>query len=385
MEQSSSTPSPDVTPPALNEVRALVQERERFDAWLDALEAKRDSTPERVFTRVRADYRARREGVLTALVAHVTPLSAWAGALAERQSALGAVRATHDEERAEAALRHAVGEFSDDQWDEVRARVDAALQGLESEDAILRAEREDVEQLLQSAQAGAALAQPTPAMPVVAVAAPTPAVPVVKVTTPTPAMGTPVNSVVIDDMQIMNLDDAGLIEIETGTPTHPTAAIADIASLALPESITPQSLTPPTISIDELFGSDGDDDASTTLTPHGADDEIEAAWQESAARGFGRDDQPPRVTQEVAALESFEVYTGPNAAVREATPPAPEEPVAPETVPVRSASGFDDLAFLRSLTASLEQTKTLRCTECNTMNFPTEWYCERCGGELAAL
>jgi rRNA maturation endonuclease Nob1 len=28
---------------------------------------------------------------------------------------------------------------------------------------------------------------------------------------------------------------------------------------------------------------------------------------------------------------------------------------------------------------------TLRCTECGTMNSPTEWYCERCGGELAAL
>ena len=29
--------------------------------------------------------------------------------------------------------------------------------------------------------------------------------------------------------------------------------------------------------------------------------------------------------------------------------------------------------------------KTLRCSECGTMNYPTEWYCERCGGELAAL
>lgn len=31
------------------------------------------------------------------------------------------------------------------------------------------------------------------------------------------------------------------------------------------------------------------------------------------------------------------------------------------------------------------QVKTLRCQECGTMNYPTEWYCERCGGELAAL
>ncbi len=29
--------------------------------------------------------------------------------------------------------------------------------------------------------------------------------------------------------------------------------------------------------------------------------------------------------------------------------------------------------------------KTLRCAECGTMNYPTEWYCERCGGELAVI
>lgn len=29
--------------------------------------------------------------------------------------------------------------------------------------------------------------------------------------------------------------------------------------------------------------------------------------------------------------------------------------------------------------------KTLKCAECGTMNRPTEWYCERCGAELAAL
>jgi hypothetical protein len=29
--------------------------------------------------------------------------------------------------------------------------------------------------------------------------------------------------------------------------------------------------------------------------------------------------------------------------------------------------------------------KSLKCRECGTMNLPTEWYCERCGAELAAL
>ncbi|MEX2177113.1 MAG: zinc finger protein [Gemmatimonadaceae bacterium] len=28
------------------------------------------------------------------------------------------------------------------------------------------------------------------------------------------------------------------------------------------------------------------------------------------------------------------------------------------------------------------QTKTLKCPECGAMNYPSEWYCERCGAEL---
>jgi len=32
-----------------------------------------------------------------------------------------------------------------------------------------------------------------------------------------------------------------------------------------------------------------------------------------------------------------------------------------------------------------EPVKTLKCQECGTMNQPTEWYCEQCGAELAAL
>ena len=40
-------------------------------------------------------------------------------------------------------------------------------------------------------------------------------------------------------------------------------------------------------------------------------------------------------------------------------------------------------AFLKDVPP--EQVKTLKCQECGTMNYPTEWYCERCGAELAAM
>ncbi len=35
--------------------------------------------------------------------------------------------------------------------------------------------------------------------------------------------------------------------------------------------------------------------------------------------------------------------------------------------------------------AAAGQEKTLRCQDCGAFNYPTEWYCEKCGGELAAL
>jgi hypothetical protein len=33
----------------------------------------------------------------------------------------------------------------------------------------------------------------------------------------------------------------------------------------------------------------------------------------------------------------------------------------------------------------VEEPRTLKCRDCGTMNLPTEWYCEQCGAELAAV
>jgi len=107
-------------------------------------------------------------------------------------------------------------------------------------------------------------------------------------------------------------------------------------------------------------------------------------------------------------------------------PRAPEPAVAAEAEGATSKVGFDELAFLKSVTEDEKQgpevakaagqeqyseplrpmrvsqevpaipevsadssnpgpQKTLKCGECGVMNFPTEWYCERCGAELASL
>ena len=47
------------------------------------------------------------------------------------------------------------------------------------------------------------------------------------------------------------------------------------------------------------------------------------------------------------------------------------------------ASSASAMNFLKEVPT--EQVKTLKCQECSTMNYATEWYCERCGGELAAM
>lgn len=59
------------------------------------------------------------------------------------------------------------------------------------------------------------------------------------------------------------------------------------------------------------------------------------------------------------------------AAAATATPRAPEAaPPPPAPSPSKAASGV---------------AKTLKCGECGTLNRPTEWYCERCGAELAGV
>jgi hypothetical protein len=93
---------------------------------------------------------------------------------------------------------------------------------------------------------------------------------------------------------------------------------------------------------------------------------------------------------------------------------APPKPPRPDAEP--AATPVDELAFLKSVgqdesrpvgrrisnpgmpapTAPAVQTavpsvgkagvaKTLKCGECGTLNRPTEWYCERCGAELAGI
>jgi hypothetical protein len=54
---------------------------------------------------------------------------------------------------------------------------------------------------------------------------------------------------------------------------------------------------------------------------------------------------------------------------------------APVTVGAEGVTSFGDTDGQPKKAAA----KTLKCGECGSMNLPTEWYCERCGAELASL
>jgi hypothetical protein len=121
------------------------------------------------------------------------------------------------------------------------------------------------------------------------------------------------------------------------------------------------------------------------------------------------------VERDIKRLEELDalVKAKPGAAARSAAaaPPASGKPAGKRATPV------DELAFLKSVTEDSKSApspqrasgaqfqpvepanatpvapanedapveKTLKCKRCGTMNVPTEWYCENCGGELAAM
>jgi len=85
---------------------------------------------------------------------------------------------------------------------------------------------------------------------------------------------------------------------------------------------------------------------------------------------------PPSQADELAFLKS--VSDEPSRPARR--PSNPSMPAVTTTSAPRPAEPAPAPAKVASGVA-----KTLKCGECGTLNRPTEWYCERCGAELAGV
>ena len=357
---------------SIDEVRSLVAERQRYTDWLTALDARRVETASHVFDRVRGDYVARRDAVLAQLREHIGALSTHGDELDSRLSAVEAELATLEDERVEAMLRTAVGEYDDDRWETLRQGVEAKLASLGDQRSGLLTEIDEIRSLLASAgnePTGSVVAVPAEHL---------------------------LADVTADITADVTEDVLGGVAVD-----RPGDGPGD----RLAESVAVAS--EPFTEIDIAFGETPDvmadvrtAPASTDHTPAPVADQGTSDFDDALAMFAEVPGTPdPTFTR---SLEGIEVERDGQGASSRSAPSAPQASTA-TAAPAEAGGVFDDLAFLRSVidptpaassggvssvaevAPPSEPLKTLRCTECGTMNLPTEWYCERCGGELAAF
>jgi len=332
-----ATPDTD-TRTALQE---LLDERQRYEGWLHSLEQRRGSTPTHVYERVHTDYTLRLERVMERLRERAEQLSATIEGMQSRLETLRSRESDRSDERNEYELRAAVGELSPEEWDRRRTDIDRELSAI-AED------RRQSEQELAEVQRIVAMTRESRA-PAEAPAAEMPSAPVSEqAAQPTPESApVPVS------------------EAPRPVPEAPAAAAA-----APPAATSSPAHEAPSTA--------GERPLATSGTGSPSIDDFIAEW-------------PLRhMEAEHPAGAPADVNT-PSTAPATATwhPPAHVEQgqglaAAPAVQPAASSTPAD-LHQHQVGDGRRDMDKTLKCPECGAMNYATEWYCERCGGELASF
>ena len=283
-------------------IEGLLQQRAQYEQWLARLDAAGDKAPPSVRERVRGDYDARLKGVIEQLRGHSTTISEELERHRRTQSGLDQEKRTVEEELSEAEVRHAVGEYSEDEWNRIAqqnndrlSRLRGELSGVGHEIARLA----EVQGLISGTPKRAEPPPPAPAPP----------------------------------------------------PAPPPVAVAPESE---PEPVHLAEPTPAPVTARPAPRSPAREPEITHGPP--AD---EMAFLKSVAAD---EDKKPAPAPAPAARRSNPGAGSPGRSAETATTQAP--PAKP------GAAGV---------------AKTLKCGECGTLNRPTEWYCERCGAELAGI
>lgn len=325
-----------------NPIDHLLHDRAQFVNWLAKLNTPDGgpTVPETVRARVRADYERRLDAVLQELRTHVTTLEEQVGDLSARHGALTAREQEQMDQLAEAEVRHLVGEYDETRWDGIRAERMKVILQVREEIAQTASEIDRLNEVLATIRAPV---EPEP-LPVPAPApqpVPPPAPPVV-VSAPRPAVQVPPPPPAPDP-----------------EPVRAPAAEVPIRP-APPKTATPIPAKP---------AAKKEEPGRTLWFPSGKPPEAPAAKGDELAFLKSIESTPAPAPAPKRASGGFikpdSALTPAPADPRPAPPPAAEPP--------------------RERTAPSGGQKTLKCGECGTLNRPTEWYCERCGAELAAL
>jgi hypothetical protein len=316
--------------PGLENVAALILERQRIENWLATLDARKASTPDHVYLRVRGDYAARLKAITEQLMAGSAALKAHVDQIGARLTQFGTEAQRLRDIRAESELRMQVGELSVADWNAKARECDEGVARLTEAQTQARAMLAQAREILAmvSGQANGG-------------------VPSTSSSTSSPRISRP-----------MNLDQ---FKPDAGTPRPPTpsAGNAGMDELAFLNSVVgnqPPGVQPPSVQPPPT--------GSVELETEGAPDLAETLLNRVNERTNGN-------LREDGDADSLLKGVG------TPKPGNTQNPLA--------ANVTESNPIVLKPQGGPERHKTLKCQECATMNYPTEWYCERCGAELAAV
>ena len=287
-------------------IESLLQQRAQYEQWLARLDSAGDKAPPAVRARVRGDYEARLRGVIDQLRGFAATIAEELDRHKGTQTGLDGERRQAEEALAEAEVRHAVGEYSEDEWQRINDQSGELLGRLRGE---LRGVGDEIARLaeVQGLIGGA----PKRVEPPATGAAPASAA---------GRGGTRART------------RAGAIRAAAGRSRRRDPARAQAGAEGGRDHPRPAT-----------GGRDGVPQVG------GAEEERKPA--PAPAQTSGRRGSNPGASGARSA-------EGSGTASQTAAPGKPG-----------AAGGA----------------KTLKCGECGTLNRPTEWYCERCGAELAGI
>lgn len=320
----------------MDAVAALMLERQRYEDWIAQLESRRSITPPHVFERVRGDYEARLREVTQQLIGRTAEVQATVAALTERLARMQSEETAIRDERYEAELRSHVGEVTAAQWSAIERESDERIAKLTTERASITGEIARLQQLLSMTGGRAAVTA--------AADKPLPEVARSEKGAEPPRSGS------FDELEFLKSVTDGA---RAGSGSAKSVARPDAGAPSRTSAAVPRAATPP-------IGSSSVADVGTAPAPARASNGGSGALPNAAL-----------VPAPEPTFSGSESGSATNNGSEEPSNAPPER--EPDAVP----------AFLRDVPQ--EQTKTLRCGECDAMNFPTEWYCERCGAELAGM
>ncbi|MGH7631325.1 MAG: zinc finger Ran-binding domain-containing protein [Gemmatimonadales bacterium] len=321
-------------------IEALLRERARYNEWLAKLDGASSGVPHAVRDKVRSDYDTRLRRVMEELKSHAATIRDELARHRSAQADLESRRSAAEEALAEASVRHTVGEYSDDEWRRLSEETSQALGLVQADLAKVRAEITRLVEV-QGLIADRPQAPSGPASaPASAATAPHPAP--MLVTAPSAPLATPSADAAATAAPPIDMlpDPTPDVSAASGS----ASAVEPVVPLAVPP-------VPPTPTSAPRFVPKPSPEPARSRTGGGGApvDELAFLKSVSADAGVAGSANPP-------GRRSGETHR----------PEAPAEPAAPAA-------------------AGKHQAKTLKCGECGTLNRATEWYCERCGAELAAL